>query len=240
MKGSLILMVLVVASFLLRMHDQDSNQQASKVTASGSADASFTEDLENFRHDPASPANTFAMYEKRIKMSATLEIDGNRKSTTSTKTDLPKADQGEYDRITLTPGNGKLGTFKEDAAFYSGMLNKLMTLSSEHEIQLVDGTWDDYRNGKDVKFVASPRGIEQIKSHWKDVVNSAFAELSRSALTQELQARGVKNASFSGNVEAAQVSNDVVTANLSTVKIHDTDLTRVMVKYRMEGARETN
>jgi len=235
MKGSFILMVLVIASLLLRMHNQNS-KPAAKASVSGTIDISTTEDLENFHHLSGSPANTFDMYEKRIQMSINKDFNGNRKTTPSTDTDLPKTEKGECDRVTLVPGDGKLGTFKEDVVFYSKALSRLVTLSSEHEIQLVDGTWEGYRNGRDVKFVASPRGIEQIKSHLKDEAKTLLAEASK-VVTKEVEAAGGKDVSFTANLDDVQISNDPVTANLNMVKIHETGLTRVVCKYHGEGTK---
>lgn len=239
MKADSVLKLLVALAIIGKVCSLYTSHPASKVTVYGTDEISFTEDLESYRHNPNSPANTFDIYEKRIQMSVTKDFNGNRNASTATDADLPKADQGEYDRVTLTPGVGNLGTLREEVTFNSKALSRLVTLSNEHEIQLVEGTWDGYRNGQDVKFVASPRGVEQIKTHLKDEAKPLLAEAS-SAVARQVEAAGGKNVSFTATLDDVQISNQPVTANLKTVKIHDTGLTRMVCNYHGEGAKASN
>jgi hypothetical protein len=163
----------------------------------------------------------YQLAETRNRMKTEFTVDGEKQpADEETDTDLPKTDQGEYDRCKIEKADdGRVYLIEENRLAGD---SEPVEISLRSELEFIEGDWDAYQAGKDVKV----RHTEEAHKEYIKSVESQFEKMMLRPMEADIKAAAMMKSkrskiSVSSKLNIKELPNSEIVLNKRELRISE-------------------
>jgi hypothetical protein len=175
----------------------------------------------------------YQLAETRGLMKTEFTIDGEKQpAEENTDTELPKTDQGEYDRCKIEKSDDGRVYLIEEARFAGD--SEPIEISLRGELEFTEGDWNAYQAGQDVTV----RHTEEAHKELIKSVESQFEKMMLRPMEEEIKAAAMlksgkrSKTSVSSKLNIKEMPNSEMILNKREVRISETRPMTIEVEVR--------